>query len=592
MIEHMTNEPTVPVPTNGPLAPPSASDSFFNSVRRLNLVRTDDRWVGGVAAGLAHRLGWDPLIVRGLFFISFFFGGLGLIAYGVAWALLPEDSDGRIHLQEALRGRFDPALIGAGLITLAGMVSNGPLSWMTHRFFSWNSGLFSLVTGLFWALFWTVAIVLFVRWAVDRKRMRKHLKTLPDYAGSSSFSEADSSLVSNPVNDDEPFLYEDEADGGLVASAVIADSPSAITDANVVPATEVIETIVETVPESEFEAKAAQKAAAKAAAEERAQERAIAAKAAAAARAEARVKANEERAYYRQQRDVEKYQRALERSRLPITKGPGIVTLLLTLGALFLVWTAFQAAMRGYLPGMLHSTFANPLMWAGIALLIVGLGIFISGIRGRKSGALSGLAWLGLAGLIPVSFLAAAAFGGQVAWSNGVTDWMRPAATAQAIGTAAVTPATTAQAELGFRGSFGSPTIDLSQLDLSHATAANPVTIPIEWAVGDVLVILPPEARVEANIRLTAGSIYWQVTEPENYAVDNLQYGEVVFGTGDGYMIRTTQTFDQAYVMRAPVFITSDAARLHGANLRLMISSGAGNVTLRETAPTSSLVNH
>src|SRR5699024_8328582 len=45
---------------------------------------------------------------------------LGLLIYGVAWALLPEATDGRIHLQEAIRGRFDAALAGAILFALIG----------------------------------------------------------------------------------------------------------------------------------------------------------------------------------------------------------------------------------------------------------------------------------------------------------------------------------------------------------------------------------------------------------------------------------------------------------------------------------------
>ncbi|SED65501.1 PspC domain-containing protein [Ruania alba] len=111
--------------SNAPDPEASAADGFFDSLRRTGLPRTSDRWIGGVAAGIAHRLGIDPLIVRGAFLLITLFGGFGLLVYGVAWALLPEQADGRIHLQEAFRGRFDAALAGAILLTVIGLSRAG-----------------------------------------------------------------------------------------------------------------------------------------------------------------------------------------------------------------------------------------------------------------------------------------------------------------------------------------------------------------------------------------------------------------------------------------------------------------------------------
>lgn len=87
----------------------------------MGIWRAPDRWIGGVASGIGVRLGIDALIVRGIFLVITLFGGLGLLVYGVAWALLPEASDSRIHLQEAIRGRFDAALAGAIIFTLIGL---------------------------------------------------------------------------------------------------------------------------------------------------------------------------------------------------------------------------------------------------------------------------------------------------------------------------------------------------------------------------------------------------------------------------------------------------------------------------------------
>ncbi|KQR16892.1 PspC domain-containing protein [Cellulomonas sp. Leaf334] len=109
-----------PAPGSPPPDPTPAPNSFFAAVRRLAITRSDDRWIGGVSGGLGDRFGIDPLLVRGIFFATLLLGGLGLVAYGVAWALLPERRDGRIHLEEMIQGRFDIALLGALAFVIVG----------------------------------------------------------------------------------------------------------------------------------------------------------------------------------------------------------------------------------------------------------------------------------------------------------------------------------------------------------------------------------------------------------------------------------------------------------------------------------------
>lgn len=121
--------------------PPPPSGGFFDSVRRLGIWRSQDRWGAGVAAGIAQRYGLDPILVRGLFVVATMFGGLGLVLYGVAWALLPEASDGRIHLEQAVRGHFDIALAGALAVLIIGL--SRPVFWWSA---SW------------WAVPWVVVL--------------------------------------------------------------------------------------------------------------------------------------------------------------------------------------------------------------------------------------------------------------------------------------------------------------------------------------------------------------------------------------------------------------------------------------------------
>lgn len=58
--------------------------------RRLRRSVTD-RKIGGVCGGVAIFLGLDPSIVRLVWVLACFVGGGGLIAYVVAWIILPQE---------------------------------------------------------------------------------------------------------------------------------------------------------------------------------------------------------------------------------------------------------------------------------------------------------------------------------------------------------------------------------------------------------------------------------------------------------------------------------------------------------------------
>ena len=61
-----------------------------------------DRMIGGVAGGVGWYFGLDPVIVRLLFVVLAFTGGIGFFLYLVLWVIMPEER------QLPPDARFDP----------------------------------------------------------------------------------------------------------------------------------------------------------------------------------------------------------------------------------------------------------------------------------------------------------------------------------------------------------------------------------------------------------------------------------------------------------------------------------------------------
>jgi len=55
--------------------------------------KLSNRWVAGVCAGLADYTGVDATLIRVIFAVLTFFGGVGPIAYVLGWALIPEEGE-------------------------------------------------------------------------------------------------------------------------------------------------------------------------------------------------------------------------------------------------------------------------------------------------------------------------------------------------------------------------------------------------------------------------------------------------------------------------------------------------------------------
>lgn len=70
------------------------TDSAQQTQKRLYRSRTD-RMLGGVAGGLGRYFAVDPVLVR-LAWVALAFSGIGVLAYIVAWIIVPEEPIGEI----------------------------------------------------------------------------------------------------------------------------------------------------------------------------------------------------------------------------------------------------------------------------------------------------------------------------------------------------------------------------------------------------------------------------------------------------------------------------------------------------------------
>ena len=128
----------------------------------------------------------------------------------------------------------------------------------------------------------------------------------------------------------------------------------------------------------------------------------------------------------------------------------------------------------------------------GAVLVILGLGIVITGLRGRTSGTLGFLAIVAViaapsAGWMPEEW--------NVSYSVGDRDYAWTSRTDAAAGL-----------DLG----AGNAVIDLTNVPLT----SEPLTVPISVGAGEVTVILPSDAKVLTDVDIRAGEITWE-TEGE-----------------------------------------------------------------------------
>lgn len=83
----------------------------------------EDRWIAGVAAGLAERLGVETWIVRAAFILLTFLGGAGIVLYGAGWILIPEEGETQSLAEQWMgRARESGQWIGLALVAVAALI--------------------------------------------------------------------------------------------------------------------------------------------------------------------------------------------------------------------------------------------------------------------------------------------------------------------------------------------------------------------------------------------------------------------------------------------------------------------------------------
>jgi len=171
---------------------PGRQADFFGWVRSHGISRGQDRWIGGVSSGIAHRMGIDPLIIRGLFIVLTLFAGIGVLLYGLAWAFLPEP-DGRIHVQEAGAGRWTSGMTGSLIATILGFsgLGGGFWGWGNHGF-----GAF------LWTIFWVGGAIYLIYYLVQRNKAAAGIPAgAAAAAGTSAYAAGSSTATTPPYSD-------------------------------------------------------------------------------------------------------------------------------------------------------------------------------------------------------------------------------------------------------------------------------------------------------------------------------------------------------------------------------------------------------
>lgn len=162
---------------------------IFTRLRTQSFRRTGDGWIGGICSGLGHRWGIAPILIRLLALGLVIFGGIVVIAYSLAWLVIPRDDDDQVVLEDVVDGHVTGTFAGALALLIIGV-------WGTFVTFEFVTGIvLKSFVGLAVIILGLVAILVAVLRAQHRRTRRDpgdHSQ--PDQASAGT----DRTLVLNP----------------------------------------------------------------------------------------------------------------------------------------------------------------------------------------------------------------------------------------------------------------------------------------------------------------------------------------------------------------------------------------------------------
>jgi len=466
--------PGTPPPAASPPPPadrPAPEGGFFNTLRRAGVQRSDDRWVGGVCSGVAERLGIDPLIVRGLLVVAFLLSGVGAVAYGLAWAFLPERRDARIHAEELVAGRFDIAVLGAAALVVTGM-GRGDNGWWDAGP-RWAHGLFGVLSGLLWLMF-VVGVAIAVLVVVSRNRTPR----VPPPWGSApprppyGTPQGPTPPSGAPTASDTPAGPTGPA--APTTPGASTPYPSAPYPSTPYPSTSYPSTPHPSAPYPSASYPSTPYASAHAGPPS-----------SPSGPAGPADPTGPTGAATRGAPTVPPQPPARTK---PRRRGPGATSLGIVVALGLLTFAGLLAAHR-------TGAFDGPVLLTtlGVTAALAGTGIVVAGLRGRSSGSLGFIAIVALLMALPV---------GAVEHR----DWTWDEAGIRNADTPVLVTTRSAAAD-GLRFGVGDAVLDLSDVPMTDDV----LVVPVSVGAGKVRVVVPADAAVEATARIGFGSVSWEV---------------------------------------------------------------------------------
>ncbi|GAA2243613.1 hypothetical protein GCM10010401_15840 [Rarobacter faecitabidus] len=452
--------------TSAPPRPQPASPGagFFNAIRSHGLVRTSDRWLGGVAGGLARKWNIDPILARCITGLLLLFTGVGWIAYAAAWALLPEESDGRIHAQELLRGVWASAYIGVGLFILVGTGWGG--SWLIGPgvFGFGGLGWIATTTGSLLSVGLIVVVVVYSVQAWQSHQTKQ---------GDSQAQPRRASAAGAPTGDGD--ASNAEASEASPAASAAAGSRGDATSAK----------LADDVPPADQPAGPTTN--------DRSPQW-----------ADANGGENQHPWHGQDWHGGQNWGNAGQQPPAPPTPprppaprwrslpGPAVAAIL---GLALLVVAGLLAASQG---GLIDGNLAA--IATGSVLILFGAAMIVSGAFGRRSGAIGSFTAVVLVFCVPF-----------VAWGQLTTGMDDP--TVVVASDSDIAPRASDMPQQGFVFVASEADLDLTNLATS---AIDPVTIPVRATLSNLTITLPAGVSAEVDAKWGFGDLRWQRSEADS----------------------------------------------------------------------------